>query len=147
MIEKQESKEEIRIVFEDIRSLLRGKKAYSYKSGCYEYQVEAVEFDKELSAIEKKHLEGKETSVCCNCGEVFIFDEDTCEMYQEKPLCQDCYQVDYGYCNICGKLEKYTEMDLKEIICLDCLEKLEEENKRLKRTKEIRIKGNFEYKE
>lgn len=68
----------------------------------YEYGVETVE-----------------NAVCCHCGKVHTWDEYGCDIYQGKYLCKDCYQDYYGYCNKCGKLYKYSDMN-DEIICQRC---------------------------
>ena len=64
---------------------------------------------------------------CCHCHRIFDWDADTGEVYKGKFLCPDCYQDDFGNCDRCGRLRKYTDTNLFEIdkygelICDDCM--------------------------
>lgn len=65
--------------------------------------------------------EEKENAICCNCGKVHTWFEDTCAVYNGEFLCEDCYNDYFGYCNNCGELFKYKDMN-SEIICKGCEE-------------------------
>ena len=56
---------------------------------------------------------------CCHCGEKFAFDVYSCEGYRGKTLCPNCYDRYYGYCNECGELNRYSDMD-ENIVCGGC---------------------------
>lgn len=57
--------------------------------------------------------------ICSHCGKTFSFDEETCEIYRGKFICADCFQTYYGYCNECGKLHLYSDMN-DDIVCKEC---------------------------
>lgn len=48
---------------------------------------------------------------CCNCGKFHDWDEETCEIYEDDYLCHDCFRDYFGYCNVCGELNRYTDMN------------------------------------
>lgn len=58
--------------------------------------------------------------VCTECGQVHFWDEYDCEVYNDDFLCRKCFQEKYGYCNICGELNKYSDMD-ENIECGGCV--------------------------
>lgn len=60
-----------------------------------------------------------EDAVCCDCGKLHTWDEETCEVYRDKFLCDKCFQDKYGYCNVCGELNKYSDMN-DDIVCKEC---------------------------
>lgn len=60
-----------------------------------------------------------ETAQCHHCSNIFTWEEETCEVYEEKFLCSDCYDKYYGYCNECGELNLYSDMN-DDIICKGC---------------------------
>ena len=60
-----------------------------------------------------------EYAVCCDCGKQFLFDDETCAIYRGDFLCSNCYQDKYGYCNECGELNKYADMN-EDIVCKGC---------------------------
>ena len=67
---------------------------------------------------------------CCNCGRAFKWDEYDCDIYRGKALCACCFDNEFGYCNECGELNRYSDMD-DDIcckICHDYLLKTESEN-------------------
>lgn len=69
--------------------------------------------------------EGKETQSnarCCHCARTFAWDDYTGDIYRGKLLCPECLCHFYGYCNSCGKLYKYADMD-EDIICKGCRKK------------------------
>lgn len=66
-----------------------------------------------------KEQETVENAICCNCGKIHFWDEQTCEVYRGKFLCEDCYNIYFGFCNECGELNKYLDMN-EEIICKGC---------------------------
>ena len=59
-----------------------------------------------------------EEIICAHCGKKASWDDDTGEIYNGEFICAECYQVYYGFCDVCGKLHKYTDMD--EVVCEDC---------------------------
>ena len=66
---------------------------------------------------------GKEiefNAVCYHCGKDFGWDEYDGAVYRNKFLCQDCYDMYYVYCNGCGELNKYVDMD-EDIYCKGCV--------------------------
>lgn len=70
----------------------------------------------------KIYYQGKEieeNALCCHCGKVHLWDEQLDEVYQNKFLCFECFDMYYGYCNSCGELNKYCEMS-EDIICKGC---------------------------
>ena len=56
---------------------------------------------------------------CCHCGKVFPWDENVDEVYRGKFLCFDCFDMYYGFCNECGELNKYEDMN-EDIVCKGC---------------------------
>lgn len=58
-------------------------------------------------------------ATCGDCGKKFFFDDETCALYRGDFLCDKCFQDKYGYCNECGELNKYTDMN-DEIVCKGC---------------------------
>lgn len=73
--------------------------------------------------IMKKYYEGEisiDNAVCCECGEVHYWNEEDCEVYNGMFLCSKCFKEEYGYCNECGTLNKYIDMD-ENIVCKECL--------------------------
>lgn len=67
----------------------------------------------------KYGVEMVENAVCCHCGKTHTWDEYNCAVYKGKYLCEDCYQDYYGYCNGCGELHKYSDMN-EDIYCEKC---------------------------
>lgn len=65
------------------------------------------------------NVEKTGTARCCNCGKKFLFDEYDCEIYRGKTLCTECFENDYGYCNECGELNRYSDMN-DDIFCKVC---------------------------
>ena len=63
-----------------------------------------------------------ENVVCCECKNIHNWDEVDCEIYRDNFLCKDCFEKKYGYCNECGELNKYEDMDLN-IVCGGCVDK------------------------
>lgn len=63
--------------------------------------------------------EVQENSRCCNCGRKFTFDLEHSEIYRNKTLCPKCLEDHYGYCNECGELNRYVDMD-ENIVCGGC---------------------------
>lgn len=57
--------------------------------------------------------------VCCHCGRKFFFNIDTCDIYNNDFLCDKCLQDYYGYCNECGELNKYSDMN-DDFVCKGC---------------------------
>ena len=60
-----------------------------------------------------------ENAKCCDCGKIFTWDEEVDEIYNDKYLCFECFDKKYGYCNECGELNKYSDMN-EDIICKGC---------------------------
>ena len=58
-------------------------------------------------------------ATCTDCGKKFFFDDETCAIYRDGFLCAECYQDKYGYCNECGELNKYSDMN-DDIVCKGC---------------------------
>lgn len=58
-------------------------------------------------------------AICGDCGKKFFFDDETCVIYRGDFLCAECFQDKYGYCNVCGELNRYTDMN-DEIVCKGC---------------------------
>lgn len=67
-----------------------------------------------------------EIAVCCDCGEEFVFLEYETTFYKGKPLCFNCFDNKYGYCNECGELNPYNNMN-GNIVCKEC-ERFVEQN-------------------
>lgn len=65
-------------------------------------------------------------ATCGDCGKQFYFDDETCAIYRGDFICAECFQDKYGYCNECGELNKYSDMN-EDIVCKGC-EKVEEKN-------------------
>lgn len=63
--------------------------------------------------------EVQKNSICCNCGKKFTFDVEHCEIYRNKTLCSKCLELHYGYCNECGELNRYIDMN-EDIVCGGC---------------------------
>lgn len=62
-----------------------------------------------------------EDAICCECGDVHVWNEEDCEVYGGKFLCSECFKEKYGYCNICGELRKYSNMS-ENIECKECID-------------------------
>lgn len=80
--------------------------------------------------MSKEYYNGEdfvENATCGHCGKQHDWDEETGEIYENKFICPDCYDNYYGYCNECGKLHKYKDMN-DDIICKDCLSKAGDNN-------------------
>lgn len=60
-----------------------------------------------------------ENAICCHCGKEHTWDAELCAIYQGRFVCEDCYNDYYGYCNECGTLHKYSDMN-DEIVCHHC---------------------------
>ena len=60
-----------------------------------------------------------ENAICCHCGKTHFWHEQVCEVYRGKFLCEDCYNKYYGFCNNCGELNKYIDMN-ENIVCKGC---------------------------
>lgn len=60
-----------------------------------------------------------EWATCSHCGKTFFYDGETCAIYRNTFICNECYQNYYGYCNECGELNKYTDMN-EDIVCKGC---------------------------
>lgn len=58
-------------------------------------------------------------AICCNCGNVHEWDEDTCAIYMDKFVCEDCYQASFSYCEECGRLTKRSDIAY-DYICNTC---------------------------
>ncbi len=71
-----------------------------------------------MASADYGYRDGEEYE-CSHCGKTFTFDEDTCEVYEGKAICGECYTNYYGFCNVCGVLHKYEDMN-EEIICSAC---------------------------
>lgn len=72
--------------------------------------------------MDKDNYNGEEfveNAICCHCGKTHYWDEETCEVYRNKFICSECYENHYGYCNECGELNKYTDMN-EDIVCIGC---------------------------
>lgn len=69
-------------------------------------------------ANEKTYKDG-EIAICGDCGKEFVFLEWETTFYKGKPLCSDCYDTKYGYCNECGELNLYSDMN-EDIVCKGC---------------------------
>lgn len=67
----------------------------------------------------KEIKEKYENVKCIECGEIHNWDEYDCEVYNDDFLCAKCFQEKYGYCNICGELNKYSDMN-ENIECKEC---------------------------
>lgn len=65
-----------------------------------------------------------EEIICSNCGKKTGWDDETGEIYNGEFICAECYQVEYGFCDVCGKLHKYE--DMIEVVCEDCQHDSEE---------------------
>lgn len=63
----------------------------------------------------------KQSVICVDCGRIHTWDEYDCEMYNNGFLCKECFEEKYGYCNLCGGLNKYSDMDCN-IECKECVE-------------------------
>ena len=60
--------------------------------------------------------------ICSDCGKESFWSDEDCEMYMGEPLCENCFRKKYGYCNICGELNKYQDMN-EDIECKGCCKK------------------------
>lgn len=82
----------------------------------------AINLVTKIFAKYQKYYTGEETvsnAKCCHCGKVHEWDDYTCEVYNWKFVCADCYQDYYGNCNGCGKLHRYEDMN-EDIYCKEC---------------------------
>lgn len=61
----------------------------------------------------------EEYAVCAHCGKKFFYSGETCAIYREDFICNNCYQNHYGYCNKCGELNKYIDMN-EDVVCEGC---------------------------
>lgn len=78
------------------------------------------------------HMPDENTLTCCNCGESFSEDDDHW-IYDGEPLCQHCFDNNYGCCAACGDVihesdTMYAEddrwcnhcFDRRFVICTHC---------------------------
>lgn len=72
------------------------------------------------SKYERKEIQ--ENARCCHCARKFVWNEYDGHVYRGKVLCPDCFDDHYGYCNECGKLNNYDDMN-DDIICKGCIGK------------------------
>lgn len=81
----------------------------------------AIEEKNEVSQnhCEKNNLKDGDTIVCSHCGEEFIYYEYETYFYRKKPICFNCFDLYYGFCNECGELNKYSDMN-EDIVCRGC---------------------------
>lgn len=71
------------------------------------------------TATEYRYQEEQENAKCCHCGKRHNWDAYEGSVYRGKLLCPDCYQDYYGYCNLCGELHLYSDMN-DDILCNGC---------------------------
>ena len=69
-----------------------------------------------MSEIGEKIKNG-DVIICSDCGEEFVYEEY--ETYKGRPICFNCFDLKYGFCNECGELNKYADMN-EEIVCKGC---------------------------
>lgn len=60
-----------------------------------------------------------EDAVCWYCEKMHTWSEDTCDVYNGKYICSECFQENFSYCNECGELYFCEELN-EYIICKDC---------------------------
>lgn len=56
---------------------------------------------------------------CPNCNKSFLFDEYNAHKYHGRVICPECFNFWFGYCNECGELFQYSEMN-DDIVCKTC---------------------------
>lgn len=76
-----------------------------------------------LAATEYQYQEEQKKAKCCHCGKKHEWNIYECAVYRGKLLCDDCYEDFYGYCNECGELYLYDDMN-EDILCNSCEEYL-----------------------
>lgn len=67
-------------------------------------------------------MTNEKKSICPHCGKEFTIDPYDANIYRGQHICFDCFDRDFGYCNECGELYLYTDMN-DDIICKKCEEK------------------------
>lgn len=58
-------------------------------------------------------------ATCAHCGGTFYYSDEFCAIYRGDFICGKCYTDHYGYCNECGELNKYEDMN-DDIVCKGC---------------------------
>lgn len=71
------------------------------------------------AATKCEYLEEIKNAKCCHCGKRHDWDVYEDSMYRGKTLCQTCYEEYYGFCNVCGDLYLYDDMN-ENNICGGC---------------------------
>lgn len=63
-------------------------------------------------------------AICGCCGNTHDWEDYSCEVYEGKFICSECYQNLFGFCNECDNLYRYEDMN-EDIICKSCSAYLE----------------------
>lgn len=74
-----------------------------------------------LTATDYQYQEEHENAKCCHCGKRRNWNAYEGAVYRGKLLCSDCYDDHFGYCNECGELHLYSDMN-DDIVCKPCEE-------------------------
>lgn len=79
-----------------------------------------------------RRLENGSEVTCKHCGKTFIYDEFETDCCEGRPICADCFDKSYTYCEDCGKCVPYSDCIFADddskgkvniVMCKDCYSK------------------------